>query len=68
MPRSLRRLLVYGVLWLAFTLGGVFAAVYLATAVTGVVGTLLWIAGGLGVIAAGPVVARRTMAALVSRA
>lgn len=66
-PRRLALLLSYGVLWLTFTLAGVFVALAMAELVGGLAGAVLLTTLGLGGIAAGPVAARRAIAPVLAR-
>lgn len=52
---------LYAVLWVGFTLGGAIVALMMAEFVDGVAGGVLFLTVGLGFVAAGPTVARRTM-------
>lgn len=50
---------VYVVLYAGLLGGAALAAVYLSTAVGGMAGTIVFLTGGLGLVAAVPVAARR---------
>lgn len=65
--RTLALLVTYAGLWVGFTLGGVFTAIWLAELASGLLGTALLVTVGLGAVVAGPAVARRTMAAILDR-